>query len=364
MASSVLLFQCRFDGELGSCDVAERRAGLLSVVIPLPLSGGLSCLDEGREQRVVQAHVAEAAVEALDEGVFHGLAGSDVVLFYARLLTPSEDSHRCQFGAVVGDDCVWPAVPGDYGIQFAHDTGAGERRVGDERQALPCVVGDHGQDAEAPPIGELVVDKICRPVRVWFRLDRDRRPCALSRASGATLTHRQPYLLIEPIDAIDARSLAFAPEEDEQPSVIEVPALVGGIAQPCAKLRVRRATRAVSDHLPIRLDDAEGPTFQQAHHGLQMREGVAQHGGSYHFLTEAHASWLHPASARAGASSSWRSGPRAPPTAWPRKHPCRENWPSSCKGSPQRCHACRLGRRSSLRPHILQHDNDLFLSEQ
>ena len=103
-------------------------------------------------------------------------------------------------------------------------------------------------------------------------------------AAGPPLAHRQPFLAIEPVDAVDAGRLALPPQQDEQPSIAEPPSLIGQIAQPGAKLGVRRPARPVADHLPIRTDDRAGPTFRQAHHGLQMRDRVALDGGPYHFF--------------------------------------------------------------------------------
>lgn len=60
--------------------------------------------------------------------------------------------------------------------------------------------------------------------------------------------------------------------------------LVGKLPRPGTKFRVRWAARTVSDHLPIRTDNAAGPTLRQAHDDLQMRDGVALHGGPYQFF--------------------------------------------------------------------------------
>lgn len=86
--------------------------------------------------------------------------------------------------------------------------------------------------------------------------------------------------------------------EDEQPPIAEAVAFVGQLAQPGAQLRVRRSAKMIADHLPARADDAAGPAFRQAHHGPQMRDGIALHRGPYHFLTEAPEARPHPASAR------------------------------------------------------------------
>jgi hypothetical protein len=66
--------------------------------------------------------------------------------------------------------------------------------------------------------------------------------------------------------------------------IAEAAAFIGQLAQPGAKFRVRRSAGTVADHLPVRADDAAGPTFRQAHHGPQMRDGVALHGPESGFI--------------------------------------------------------------------------------
>jgi len=61
--------------------------------------------------------------------------------------------------------------------------------------------------------------------------------------SGAALLHRQPLLAVEPIDAVLARRLALAAQQDEQPAIAETAARVRQFAQALAKGRVRRSPR-------------------------------------------------------------------------------------------------------------------------
>ena len=60
------------------------------------------------------------------------------------------------------------------------------------------------EDAEAPAEGELIVDEVERPARVDLRLARPHSP-----SPRAAFAHRQPFLPIEPIDAVDARWFAL-----------------------------------------------------------------------------------------------------------------------------------------------------------
>ena len=49
------------------------------IVVVAPGLDGFARLGEREEDVLVEAFVAQAAVEALDEGVLHGFAGLDVV---------------------------------------------------------------------------------------------------------------------------------------------------------------------------------------------------------------------------------------------------------------------------------------------
>jgi hypothetical protein len=77
---------------------------------------------------------------------------------------------------VVGDDHARLAMPLDDRRQLACRASARDRGVRDCAQTLLGHVIDDVEDAEAPPVCELVVDEVCRPARVWLRLDQDRRP--------------------------------------------------------------------------------------------------------------------------------------------------------------------------------------------
>src|SRR5271170_1513055 len=49
------------------------------IVVVAPCVDGLACFGEGEEHVLVEALIAQFAVEALDEGILHRLAGFDVV---------------------------------------------------------------------------------------------------------------------------------------------------------------------------------------------------------------------------------------------------------------------------------------------
>lgn len=85
---------------------------------------GGSGLSERREQGLVEALVAEAAVEAFDEAVLHRLSGGDVVSFDLGLLAPFEDGHAGQLRAVVRDNRIRLSPSGDEAVQLAGNSTA------------------------------------------------------------------------------------------------------------------------------------------------------------------------------------------------------------------------------------------------
>lgn len=88
---------------------AKARMRPVGVVVRSPprLAGERSA---GSEHVLVQAFVPEAAVQALDEAVLHGLAWCDVVPLDPAIFLPLQDRARGQLGALVADHHEWPAA--------------------------------------------------------------------------------------------------------------------------------------------------------------------------------------------------------------------------------------------------------------
>src|SRR5665213_2481658 len=76
------------------------------------------------------------------------------------------------------------------------------------------------------PESELVVDEVERPAGIDPRLDQDRGAASNGPPPGPALANRQPFLPVKPVDAIDARRLAFPSQQDEQPPVAKPAALI------------------------------------------------------------------------------------------------------------------------------------------
>ena len=94
-----------------------RSAG---VVVGSPLFSDAPRGRESAKHVLVEALVAEAAIEAFDEAVLHRVARRNGVPFDALILLPLQDGARDQLSTVVRDDHQrTPAHPNE-GIEFPH----------------------------------------------------------------------------------------------------------------------------------------------------------------------------------------------------------------------------------------------------
>ena len=82
--------------ELFWCPVGEYRMRSHAIVIVAPRGEYRAGLGERREARLIQALVAQPAVEALDERVLLRLAGLDVVPVDAGSLAPGQSGSHCR----------------------------------------------------------------------------------------------------------------------------------------------------------------------------------------------------------------------------------------------------------------------------
>lgn len=103
-------------------------------------------------------------------------------------------------------EAPWPTIllqgAFDDTVEFAHDTQASERRIGDQGQAFPGEVVDQGQDTEAPATDQRVHQEVERPAQVLVLRDRHRRAGAQCPFAAPRLAHGQPLILVEPIQLL------------------------------------------------------------------------------------------------------------------------------------------------------------------
>ena len=113
------------------------------VVIASPFFQRQARLHERREQGFVQKLVAQATVEAFDEGVLHRLARCNVVPADLGLISPAQNGVAGQLRSVVADNSLGPAAPADQKIELTRHPPAGKRGIGHGGQTLAGILRDH-----------------------------------------------------------------------------------------------------------------------------------------------------------------------------------------------------------------------------
>jgi len=98
------------------------------IVILLPGGENGAGLGERREERFIEALVAQPPYEALDESVLLRLAGRDVVPGHIARLHPLEHDHAGELGPVVRHAALGSATLIDERIKLACHAGSGAAR--------------------------------------------------------------------------------------------------------------------------------------------------------------------------------------------------------------------------------------------
>jgi len=91
---------------------------------------------EAEKQCLVQEFVPHLRIKGFTDAVLHGLAGSDEVPGDARLFAPGQHGVRGELRAMITDDQVGLAAPGDDQAQFSGYPATRNRRVDDRGQAF------------------------------------------------------------------------------------------------------------------------------------------------------------------------------------------------------------------------------------
>src|SRR5215813_905346 len=123
--------------------------GSMGIIIDPPGLDDPARHRQATERVLVKAFVAEAAVEAFDEGVLHRLAGRDVMPTDAAVLLPAQHDVGGELAAVVADNQQRLLALGDDRIELTCDPAAGDRSVDNERQALAGEVVDNNEHPKA-----------------------------------------------------------------------------------------------------------------------------------------------------------------------------------------------------------------------
>lgn len=159
---------CAASGPVAKGRFGRTRRGSASQVP----SGGVRCCspcakrpawrgrDAKTEERLVQELIAQATVEALDEGVLGRLAGCDAMPVKLAISNELRDRVSGELGTVIAGNRLGLAANDKRRGQFPHEPCALQRSVCHQREAVPRAFIDHGHDPEAAAILQLIRHKI------------------------------------------------------------------------------------------------------------------------------------------------------------------------------------------------------------
>src|SRR4029079_14212759 len=133
---------------------------------PPPLLDALPCVVEPRKPVGIQAVVTELVVEALDEGILHGLAWVDEMKANATPARPGVELAPSELRAVVRDDHLGVAAQLRDPIQDSGDDETRDGRAHLDRQALAAEVVDDIEDPKASAIAERVAHEVHGPAAI------------------------------------------------------------------------------------------------------------------------------------------------------------------------------------------------------
>jgi hypothetical protein len=175
---------------------------------------------------------------------------------------PAQNGVRGKLSAVVGDDHARTATYLDDAIEFASNTKAGEGVVGDEREAFSAELVDDRQNAESPAVDQRIRQKVEAPALVCSLRDGDRRTGPQRSFASAALAHRQPLLLVEPVQLLAVQKDALPFQQNVQPAVTKAPTLRRQRTQSLPQTDVIWAQRGIAISLRLKPHQPTGPTLR------------------------------------------------------------------------------------------------------
>jgi hypothetical protein len=199
----------------------------LGVVLEAPRLDDLASVVERVEPVGVQALVAEAAIEALDEGVLRRGAGLDEVQCDAALVGPLVEGVGDELRAVVDHDGRRQAAGSGELVEESGDALTRDRRVDEDAGRDTIELVEDVERAEAAAGGQVVADEVHRPLLA--RRGRLRRLDARrgDEAPSSTDADGELVLAVEALDALVVVEEALAAQLAIQEPVA-VARLLGG----------------------------------------------------------------------------------------------------------------------------------------
>ena len=151
---------------------------------------------------LVEAFVAELAIEAFDVAVLHRPARLDQQMFDAMALRPGDEGTAGELRPIVGSYRAGITAEAGGPIQHANHIGTADAVVhGDVDAFVAEVVGD-GQALESTPIGQRITDEVHAPDRVGLARWRQRLTLARRPLGFPAPAYGQIRLAVQAVDLL------------------------------------------------------------------------------------------------------------------------------------------------------------------
>ena len=174
------------------------------------------------EYLLVQAFIAQAAVEALDLAILLWLSGVDVVPLDAVVVGPFQDGLAGEFGAIVRGYAGGFSVDPDQCVQFPRDPSAGDAGIGNQAEIFTAAIIVHRQNAELPAIPEGVGKQVQPPALVRLQRHWHRSAAAPRPFAATTAAHRQALFPVNPVELLFVHHHAHTFQHDTDPPPLTV----------------------------------------------------------------------------------------------------------------------------------------------
>src|SRR5450631_1188243 len=248
--------------ELFGRPVVERAMRAFAVVLPPPACQSASYIIERAEPVGVETLVAQSPVEALDMAILHWPSRLYVYQPHLPVFSPTQHATRGELGSIVRAHVLRPATLIDQPLQHTRHPSAAQAGVGLERQALTRVRIHYAQDPHHPPGCQAIHDEVHCPLLVGP--DQSRRLGTIPHQPLAPPPpNRQPFLQIEPINALHVDLVTSSPKQNMQPSITVARLLPGQLHQLFAQCDVAVWTRFIPIARPLHAQQLAGRAFAQ-----------------------------------------------------------------------------------------------------
>jgi len=185
-------------GEGVGRDTTDGAMGSQGIVFMAPVIDEQAGFFEGAEPVLVEAVIAEGAVEGLDEGVLDGLAGLDVVEVNLAPLGPEVKRLARELRPVITGDGTGRSHRVTEGIEHIGHRGSPDGGIDMERQTLAGAVIHQSQATEAPPSGKLVMDEVHGPALIGPHRSGQGNPNHGRQLPALPSAQGEPFFTVNP----------------------------------------------------------------------------------------------------------------------------------------------------------------------